>query len=156
MKEQLRAKLLATLPAADAYRLEQVSLSPIPSRATTSDVSLALSHDCDFLRQCPLGHFSLTCPFELSSAAIHMSTAILLSYPAPHARYLQSCSGAPPNDPWADMLLNDALHASTTSHAMHDAKTNIIATMATSHGASSSASLRLVPLVSILTPWVTS
>ena len=146
MKEKLRATFLATLPADDAHRLEQVSLSSIPTRASTSDISPALSHDCDSLRQCPMGHFSLTCPFELSNAAIHTSTAILLGYPVPHARYLQLRPAVPPIDPWADMLLNDARHASATRHASHDAITNIIATMASSHGVSTSASLRLVPL----------
>ncbi len=54
--------------------------------------------------------------------------------------------GSPPIDPFADMLSNDARHASTTRHVSHDAITNIIDTMASSHGVSTSASLRLVPL----------
>ena len=92
-----------------------------------------------------MGHFSLTCPFELSNAAIHTSTALLLGYLVPHARYLQTRSGTPPVDPWADMLLNDSRHAVTTRYASHDAITNIIAMLAASHGVSTSACLRLVP-----------
>jgi hypothetical protein len=86
------------------------------------------------------------CPFELTNAAIHTCTALLLGYPVPHARYLQTRPGAAPIDPWADMPLNHPCHASTTRHASHDTITNIIAMMATSHGMSTSASLRLVPL----------
>ncbi len=39
MKEKLRATFLATLPADDEHRLEQVSLSSIPTRASTPDIS---------------------------------------------------------------------------------------------------------------------
>ncbi len=93
-----------------------------------------------------MGHFPLICPFELFNAAIHTSTAILFGYPVPHARYLWSRLAAAPIDPWAGMLLNDARHTSTTRHASHDAITNIIATLASSHGMPTSASLHLVPL----------
>jgi hypothetical protein len=146
MKEKSRDTLLASLPASDAYRLAQVSQSSCPSRSISSDIRPAPSHDSDCLRQCPMGHFSLTCPFELSNAAIHTSTALLLGYPVPHARYLQTRRGNPPIDPWADMLLNDSYHAAATRHASHDAITNIIANLASSHGVSTTARLRLVPL----------
>jgi hypothetical protein len=46
------------------------------------------------------------------------------------------------------MLLNDARpsHAATTHHVSYGANTSIIAKMASSHGVSTSASLRLIPL----------
>ena len=146
MKETNKDTFVSSLDTDNAYRLAQVSQNTCPTRYSTSDIRPALSHDSDSLRHCPLGHFSLTCPFELSNAAIHTFTALLLCYPVPHARYLQTRPGFPPVDLWADMLLNDSRHAATTRHASHDAITNIIAMLAASHGISTSACLRLVPL----------
>jgi hypothetical protein len=44
------------------------------------------------------------------------------------------------------MPLNDSYHAAATRHASHDAITNILANLASSHGVSTTASLHLVPL----------
>ena len=101
MKDKLKAAFVSDLPADDVYRIEQVSLSSCPTRSSTSDINPALSHDSDSLRQCPIGHFSLTCPFELSNAALHTSTAILFGYPVPHARFLQTRHVPYPCDQWA-------------------------------------------------------
>ena len=146
MKRQVRELFRSTLTPDRAYRLDQVSQTCCPTRSSTSDIRPALSHDSDSLRQCPMGHFSLTCPFELTNAAFHTSSALLLGYPVPHARYLQSFHGACPVDPWGDYLLNNSAHAASTRHASHDAITHMIATLASSHGVSTSARLQQVPL----------
>ena len=146
IKETNKTNFLVGLTPADDYRIKQVSQNSCPTRSTTSDIRPALSHDRDSLRHCPMGHFSLTCPFELSNAAIHTTCALLFGYPVPHARYLQTRSGNLPVDPWADLLLNDSRHAGATRHASHDAITNIIALLASGHGVSSTACLRLVPI----------
>ena len=145
MKSLLREQFRSTLTPDSAYRLDQVSQTCCPTRSSTSDIRPALSHDSDSLRQCPMGHFSLTCPFELTNAAFHTSSALLLGYPVPHARYLQSLHGACPVDPWGDYLLNNSAHAASTRHASHDDITHIIATLASSHGVSTSARLQQVP-----------
>ena len=44
------------------------------------------------------------------------------------------------------MLLNDSRHAGSTCHASHDAIAHIVATLASSHGVSTTACLRMVPL----------
>ena len=99
MKEKNKEILVSSLDTDNAYRLAQVSQNTCLTRSSTSDIQPALSHDSNFLRHCPMGHFSLTCPFELSNAAIHTSTALLLGYPVPHARYLQTRPGHPSSRP---------------------------------------------------------
>ena len=95
-----------------------------------------------------MGHFLLTCPFELSNATLLTSTALLLGYPVPHAQFLQTRPALYPCDPWADMLLNDSRRAGSTRHANHNPITHIIAMLASSHGVSTTASscLHMVPL----------
>jgi hypothetical protein len=39
---------------------------------------------------------------------MHTSTALLLGYPVPHARFIQRRLGFPPLDPMADARLNDS------------------------------------------------
>ncbi len=140
IKEMNKTNFLVGLTPADDYRIKQVSQNSCPTRSTTSDIRPALSHDRDSLRHCPMG------PFQLSNAAIHTSCALLFGYHVPHARYLETRSGTLPVDPWADLLLNYSRHAGATRHASHDAITNIIALLASGHGVSSTAFLRLVPI----------
>jgi hypothetical protein len=73
MKEKNKETFVSSLNTDNAYRLAQVSQNTCPTRSSTSDIRPALSHDSDSLHHCPMGHFSLTCPFELSNAAIHNS-----------------------------------------------------------------------------------
>ena len=146
MKSKSLQLFRSALPEDSLYRLDQVSQTCCPARSSTSDIRPALSHDSDSLRQCPMGHFSLTCPFELTNAAFHTSSALLFGYPVPHARYLRSLHGASPLDPWGDALLNSSTHAANTRHASHDAITSMIANLASSHGVSTSARLQHVPL----------
>jgi hypothetical protein len=136
----------ALLPKPDRDRLTACAQQTVPTRSADSDIRPARGHDSDHLRHCPLGHFSLTCPNELSNPAFLTSTALLLGIPVPHARVLQTQREYSSIDPWADMLLNDSSHATNSRWASHNAISVLIAEQATNHGITTSAAPRLVPI----------
>jgi hypothetical protein len=82
-----------------------------------------------------MGHFALTCPFELSNEAFETTTAIVLGYPVPHARFLRThVQQYPDMDNWADRALNSSAHASNTRRTTHDRIAQELAHIATQAG----------------------
>ena len=82
-----------------------------------------------------MGLFALTCPYELSNEAILTSTAFLLGYPVPHARFLkEQVQGYETIDIWGDSLLNTSTHGAAAWKATHDNIAKEIASIATGGG----------------------
>jgi len=148
MKASAFTCFTASLSPSDQKRVTACAQQSFPTRSTRSDIRPALhqQHDTDHLRHSPLGLFSLTCPYELSNAAFLTSTSILLGVPVPHTRVLRTQAQYGHIDQWADLLLNDAAHASTSRYASHNAIVSVLAEQATNHGISTTAELRRVPL----------
>ena len=121
MKATQRSRFRTSLSPDDQFRLNRVSLSTVPSRHASSDIAPSRHHTEDTLRQVPMGLFALTCPYELSNEAILVSTALLLGYPVPYARYLRAnIVGYTSGDPWGDSLLNKPDHGSASWKSSHD------------------------------------
>ena len=146
MKATQRATFLDSLPHDDKHRLHSVSLSTVPSQAEASDMASPQYHSADKLRQVPMGLFALTCPYELSNEAILTSTAFLLGYPVPHARFLkEQVQGYETIDIWGDSLLNTSTHGAAAWKATHDNIAKEIASIATGGGVSTIAVERRIP-----------
>jgi len=146
MKATQRVKFLDSLPPDDKHRLHSVSLYTVPSQAEASDLASPQYHASDTLRQVPMGLFSLTCPYELSNEAILTSTAFLLGYPVPQARFLKDqVQGYETIDIWGDSLLNTAAHGAAAWKATHNNIAMEIASIATGGGVSTIAVERRIP-----------
>ena len=93
-----------------------------------------------------MGHFALTCQYELSNEAFETSTALLLGIPVPHARFLHDhVVGYENMDLWADAALNSSIHASNTRKITHDRLAQELASIASGAGIPTSSQERYVP-----------
>ena len=146
MKATQRATFFDSLPSDDQHRLNSVSLSKVPSQDEASDMATPQYHAADTLRQVPMGLFALTCPYELSNEALLTSTAFLLGYPVPHARFLKErVQGYETIDIWGDSLLNTSAHGAGAWKTTHDNIAKEIASIATGGGVSTIAVERRIP-----------
>ena len=74
-------------------------------------------------------------PYEVSYKAMLTSTAFLLEYPVPHARFLKDqVQGYEIIDIWGDSLLNTSTHGAAALKAPHDNIAKEIASIATGVG----------------------
>jgi hypothetical protein len=146
MKATQRTIFAASLPPDDQHRLNSVSSYTVPSQAEASDMVSPQYHATDTLRQVPMGLFALTCPYELSNQALLTSTAFLLGYPVPQARFLKDhVQGYEAIDIWGDSLLNTATHGAAAWKSSHNNIAKELASIATGGGVSATAVERKIP-----------
>ena len=140
MKCDVREMFLDTLSESDRLRLASVSLQFSPAHSPDSAIGTSSLSTSNTLKQCPMGLFALTCPYELSNPAVLTSSALLLGYPVPHARFLHDQEAEYSDiDLWGDHLLNSSDHASGTWHSSHNSVAQVLAQIATFGGISTTA-----------------
>ena len=121
MQGKSRQILLETLSTSDKRRLEAVALHKIPADCPESAIGMSIQHPKKELRQCSMGLFALTSHQELSNNAFLTSSALVLGYPIPNARFLKEhVGGYGDYDLWGDLLLNNATHASRSRILSHN------------------------------------
>ena len=149
MKIDVRAAFFNSLPATDKTRLKSVSLQRTLADSTASDFGTSSLSSSNSLKQCPMGLFALTCPYELSNQAVLTSSALLFGYPVPHARYLKARE---PDyhgiDLWGDALLNVPSHAAGSWHSSHNRIAQELAHIATAGGIPTTAIETQIPTTS--------
>ena len=149
MKVDVRERFLGTLPEIDQCRLASVSLQFSPAHSPDSAIGTSSLSTTNTLKQSPMGLFALTCPYELSNPAVLTSSALLLGYPVPHARFLmeQEAEYSEING-WGDRLLNWSRHAAGTWHSSHNRIAQELAQIATGGGISTTATEAQIPCIS--------
>ena len=149
MKVDVRAAFLTTLPAPDRTRLASVSLQRTLADSPASAIGTSSLSSSNSLKQCPMGLFALTCPYELSNQAVLTSSALRLGYPVPHARYLKAREAAYHHiDLWGDALLNNPSHAAGSWQSSHNRVAQELAHIATAGGIPTTAIESQIPTVS--------
>ena len=147
MKKKLRNDFIQTLSLSDKKRLEAVSFHTVPADSPDSAIGPSAQHPKNVLRQCSMGLFTLTCHQELSNQALLTSTALLLGYPIPHARFLkQHVQGYHEYDLWGDHLLNNSTHASRSRIISHDTVSHELARIASDGGIPTTAKQSEIPM----------
>ena len=147
MKAKLRRDFHNSLSSSDQKRLEAVSLHTVPADCPDSAIGFPAQQPKKVLRQCSMGHFALTCYHELSNNALLTSTALLLGYPIPHARFLkQHVVGYFEYDLWGDHLLNNSAHASRSRILSHNIVSQEIAHIASGGGIPTTAKSSEIPM----------
>jgi hypothetical protein len=148
MKEISRKTFADSLSSADKKRLEAVSLHKTPADCPDSAIGTSIQHPKNELRQCAMGLFALTSHYELSNNAFLTSSALVLGYPIPHARFLKTqVGGYGEYDLWGDQLLNNAFHASRSSILSHNIVSQELARIATGGGIPTTAKQSEIPMV---------
>jgi hypothetical protein len=149
MKGDFRTEFLNSLSTPDSNRLASVSLQRTPADSPASAIGTSSLSSSNSLKQCPMGLFALTCPYELSNQAVPTSSALLLGYPVPHARYLKAREEAYHHiDLWEDQLLNDSSHAAGSWQSSHNRVAQEFAQIASAGGIPTTAIETQIPTVS--------